>query len=118
MEFEPCPEPPTPNFILIRPRYVVLVDRVPSQAQVSRLNGKMSLDGVELRRMSVTASSENPSSLEFRLREGRKHQIRRCCNKVGLEVIDLFRVEIGPWTVGGLAEGEWRLLSPQEVELL
>ncbi|UPR05323.1 pseudouridine synthase [Chloropicon primus] len=99
-------------------RYVVEVDRDASAEQVKRLNGSMNLDGVKLKRMVVKQDAEDKKVLGFELREGRKHQIRRCCSKVGLKVVDLFRTRIGPWDVEGLPEGKWRLLTRQEVDLL
>ena len=53
--------------------------------------------------------------LEFTLSEGRKHQIRKVCRKVGLRVVDLYRVTIGPWDVAGLPEGAWRPLNQTEI---
>jgi 23S rRNA pseudouridine2604 synthase len=48
------------------------------------------------------------------LKEGRNRQIRRMCELVGLHVVDLFRVRIGPLRLGDLPEGRWRVLSPEE----
>ncbi len=52
------------------------------------------------------------------LREGRKREVRRMVEAVGGRVVDLERVAFGPVTARGLREGQWRLLSPPEVEAL
>jgi 23S rRNA pseudouridine2604 synthase len=52
--------------------------------------------------------------LRFVLREGRNRQIRRMCEAVTLDVLDLFRVRIGPLHLGDLPEGQWRPLTAGE----
>lgn len=52
--------------------------------------------------------------LKFILREGRNRQIRRMCEMVDLEVVDLIRVRIGPLKLDNLPEGKWRMLTPEE----
>ncbi len=52
--------------------------------------------------------------LRFVLREGRNRQIRRMCEAVGLRVVDLLRLRIGPVHLGDLPEGRWRPLTTAE----
>jgi 23S rRNA pseudouridine2604 synthase len=52
--------------------------------------------------------------LSFVLREGKKRQIRRMCEAVGLKVLGLKRVRIGRIMLGNLPEGKWRYLKPEE----
>ena len=46
--------------------------------------------------------------LRIVLTEGRNRQVRRMCAAVGLPVLRLVRMAVGPWALGGLAPGEWR----------
>uniref|UniRef100_UPI0030F6BE25 pseudouridine synthase n=1 Tax=Hyphomonas sp. TaxID=87 RepID=UPI0030F6BE25 len=52
------------------------------------------------------------------LTEGRYHQVRRMFAAVGNHVEALHRVQFGPLTLDGLAEGEWRVLGADEVASL
>ena len=79
---------------------------------LDRLKHGLSLDGVTLKPAQV--SWQNEDQLRFVLREGRKRQIRRMCEMVGLKVIGLKRVRIGRISLGPLPPGQWRFVSPQE----
>ena len=72
----------------------------------------LSLDGQPLRPAQV--SWQNPEQLRFVLKEGKKRQIRRMCEQVGLFVTGLKRVRIGRVNLGHLPIGQWRYLMPHE----
>ncbi|NIF77074.1 pseudouridine synthase [Paraburkholderia sp. Cy-641] len=72
----------------------------------------LSLDDVQLKPAQV--NWQNGEQLRFVLREGRKRQIRRMCELVGLEVIGLKRVRMGRVVLGALPPGQWRYLSEDE----
>jgi 23S rRNA pseudouridine2604 synthase len=72
----------------------------------------LSLDGQRLRPAQV--SWQNPEQLRFVLTEGKKRQIRRMCEQVGLFVTGLKRVRIGRVNLGHLPVGQWRYLMPHE----
>ncbi|MFM7330630.1 MAG: pseudouridine synthase [Brachymonas sp.] len=72
----------------------------------------LSLDGQALKRAQV--DWQNPEQLRFVLKEGKKRQIRRMCEAVGLHVISLKRVRIGRVMLGQLPMGQWRYLGPGE----
>jgi 23S rRNA pseudouridine2604 synthase len=57
---------------------------------------------------------QNEDQLSFILNEGKKRQIRRMCELVGLKVVGLKRVRIGGVKLGDLPTGEWRYLRPDE----
>ena len=82
------------------------------EAELRRLNLGLSLDGKALRPAQV--SWQNKDQLRFVLKEGRKRQIRRMCELVGLEVLGLKRIRIGLVRLGALPQGTWRLLGPDE----
>lgn len=53
--------------------------------------------------------------LELTLREGRNRQVRRMTAAVGLPTLRLVRTGIGPWTLAGLAPGQWREVAEPEI---
>ena len=56
----------------------------------------------------------NPEQLRFILTEGKKRQIRRMCEQVGLHVVGLKRIRIGNVVLGNLPVGQWRYLGAGE----
>lgn len=92
--------------------YVVRVSGLVTPQVVSRLRFGLSLDGRQLKRAGVEVIE--PQVLRFTLHEGRNRQIRRMCELVGLRVLDLNRLRIGPLQLGDLPEGRWRLLRAEE----
>ena len=57
---------------------------------------------------------QNDDQLSFTLRAGKKREIRRMCDMVGLKVVGLKRVRIGKVKLGDLPVGQWRYLRPDE----
>jgi 23S rRNA pseudouridine2604 synthase len=96
--------------------YVVTVRGKVDRAKISKLRHGLELDGRQLKPAKVTL--QDTQVLRFVLTEGRNRQIRRMCELVELEVVDLVRVRIGPLELGDLAEGKWRHLSAAEREAL
>jgi 23S rRNA pseudouridine2604 synthase len=96
--------------------YLVRVSGGLSEADLSLLNFGLSLDGKPLKRAKVEWLNED--QLRFVLREGKKRQIRRMCEAVGLTVEGLKRVRIGDLMLGNLTEGQWRYLQQDEYALL
>lgn len=92
--------------------YLVRVAGHLDEPGLALLNHGLELDGRKLRPAKV--EWVNDDQLRFVLREGRKRQIRRMCELVGLRVVGLKRVRIGRVMLGDLPLGEWRYLRPDE----
>jgi 23S rRNA pseudouridine2604 synthase len=92
--------------------YLVRVDGRIDGRMLMRLRHGLVLDGRALRRAEV--EEIGPQRLRFVLTEGRNRQIRRMCEAVGLTVVDLLRIRIGPIELGDLPEGCWRPITPGE----
>lgn len=86
-------------------------ERLPD-SDLALLNHGLSLDEQPLKPCKV--SWQNEDQLRFVLREGRKRQIRRMCEAVGLKVVGLKRVRIGSVVLGHLPPGQWRYLRRDE----
>ena len=96
----------------VEKEYLVRVEGELSDADMKRLNHGLSLDGEQLKPAKV--SWQNEDQLRFVLREGKKRQIRRMCEMVGLHVVGLKRVRIGSVNLGKLPQGQWRYLRNDE----
>ncbi len=80
--------------------------------KLALLRHGLSLDGQALKHAKV--EWQNPEQLRFVLTEGKKRQIRRMCEQVGLKVVGLKRVRVGGVMLGNLPVGQWRYLAPHE----
>ncbi|MBK9441537.1 MAG: rRNA pseudouridine synthase [Comamonadaceae bacterium] len=80
--------------------------------KLAMLRHGLSLDGQPLKHAKV--EWQNPEQLRFVLTEGKKRQIRRMCELVGLKVVGLKRVRVGKVMLGNLPVGQWRYLAPHE----
>lgn len=92
--------------------YLVRVEGCLDADGLRLLRHGLSLDGKLLRPAQVEWL--NADQLRFILNEGRKRQIRRMCEQVGLKVIGLKRVRIGKIRLGNLPPGQWRYLREDE----
>lgn len=91
----------------------MVADETFTQAMMA---GVRSEDGDLLRvlRASLLRSGEKNCWLEITLDEGKNRQIRRMLSALGVEVLRLVRVAIGPLQLGKLAKGDYRPLTPEE----
>jgi len=96
----------------VEKEYLVRVEGTLSPQALGLLNQGLSLDGAKLKPAKV--SWQNEDQLRFVLREGKKRQIRRMCERVGLKVTGLKRIRIGSVELGKLPPGKWRYLRPDE----
>ncbi|MFV1921239.1 MAG: pseudouridine synthase [Methylotenera sp.] len=96
----------------VEKEYLVRVEGKLNDNGLQLLNHGLTLDGQQLKPAKV--SWQNADQLRFVLREGKKRQIRRMCEMVGLHVVGLKRVRIGSVNLGKLPVGQWRYLGPNE----
>jgi len=96
----------------VEKEYLVRIEGNVTEQVLARLRHGLELDGRRLKPARVTRLNED--QLQFILREGRKRQIRRMCELVGLKAIGLKRVRIGRLRLGNLPEGQWRYLGADE----
>jgi 23S rRNA pseudouridine2605 synthase len=66
----------------------------------------------------VVDRSGERTSLRVVMTEGRKREVRRLLAAVGLPVVRLVRLRVGPVRLGGLEPGAVRALEPDEVKAL
>jgi len=108
--------------------YVVLLDAMPTEAEIHALLEGVELDDGPARLLSAEEGrppieiarpvGERGAWLRVRVGEGRKREVRRLFAAVGRKVVRLVRTRLGSLSLDGLHEGEWRRLRPAEVERL
>lgn len=116
----------------IEKTYWVMVEGDPTQEKLSRLEHGIQLKGYltlpakaslipdpNLPARPRPVTPHGPTAwIEIKLREGKKRQIRHMTAAIGLPTLRLLRVAIGPIKLGNLKPGEWRDLTPHEINLL
>jgi cytidylate kinase len=116
-----------PRYAMER-EYAVLLERAPRPEELVALLDGVLLDDGPARLLTARTTApprevrrepvEGGHWLRVRVGEGRKREVRRLFSAVGLRVLRLVRVRLGPLTVRGLQVGEWRPLTPAEVRRL
>jgi len=96
--------------------YLVRIEGDVTEKKLALLRRGLMLDGRILKYAKVSRMEQN--RLRFILTEGRNRQIRRMCEMVDLEVIDLLRIRVGPIHLNNLPEGKWRMITAEEREAL
>ncbi len=110
--------------------YWVQVERVPSSADLSRLESGVVIQGYRTkpchaRLIAPPALPERTPPIRFRkhiptswielvLTEGKNRQVRRMTAAIGFPTLRLLRVQIGNFHLGNLAPGTWKVLTADE----
>ncbi|MEW5946760.1 MAG: pseudouridine synthase [bacterium] len=114
--------------------YEALVDGVPGEEQLEKLRRGVEVNGaltapaevrtVEARDVEIKVKKRKGSKtrklrgavLEIRIHEGRKRQVKRMAQAVGLRVLALKRTRVGGLSLGDLPAGRWRYLDVGEIK--
>lgn len=96
--------------------YSVTVDRLINEDFVRKMQSGIPILGVVTRKCEVTKTGTH--SFNIVLRQGLNRQIRRMCEYLGYEVVRLERTRVMHIRLGNLKPGQWRNLTPEEVETL
>jgi len=97
----------------IEKEYLVRVAGNITPSTIDKLSFGLKLDDKFLKRAKVKQIA--PDWLNIILIEGKKRQIRRMCELVGLQVDELKRIRIGSIQLDKLPIGKWRYLSQKEL---
>lgn len=101
----------------VEKEYLAEVDGAPTERHLARLRRGVDLDDGPAKPLAVRTVSRAGGRTAIRLvmGEGRKREVRRMLDAVGLPVRRLVRLRVGPVKLGGLRAGEIRELTPDEV---
>ncbi len=100
--------------------YHVQIDRVADDGLISQLATGRRTEGdvLAVKRVAILRQGTRTSWLEIALDEGKNRQIRRLLEALGIRVLRLVRVAVGPLPLGNLAKGAVRHLTDEEVSKL
>jgi len=101
----------------VEKEYLAEVDGAPTERHLARLRRGVDLDDGPAKPLAVRTVSRAGGRTAIRLvmGEGRKREVRRMLDAVGLPVRRLVRLRVGPVKLGRLRAGEIRELMPDEV---
>lgn len=100
---------------VIEKEYLVKIESPPTPDQLQKLrNGTLVMDGQTLKKAHVDYHADK-KQLTIVLTQGKKRQVRRMCELVGLNIVALRRVRIGALTLKGLKPGQWRFVDDHEI---
>ena len=87
---------------------------------VSSLSRPITIDGraTSPAHVKVLSLSGQEAVCSVTIHEGRNRQIRRLCERAGVKVMKLQRIQEGPLSLGDLQPGQWRYLTEEEIRTL
>lgn len=102
----------------VEKQYIARVSNQVDHQGLRQLRGGVMLDGRRTAPAKVQVLRKDPFSTDLliSIHEGRNRQIRRMVEAIGHEVVRLKRVQYGNISLGTLERGQWRELSPEEVQ--
>ncbi len=100
--------------------YLVKVKGEPEPSTLAKLEKGIYLDGKKTASAKITqlVPSQRKTLLQVEVHEGRKREIRRLFQAVDLPVVELKRIAFASLSLGKLKKGQWRFLTPKEIEKL
>jgi pseudouridine synthase len=104
----------------IEKEYLAEVDRAPSKRQLTRLRRGVELEDGLARAVDARSAggSGDRGGVRRVMTEGRKREVRRMLEAVGLPARRLVRTRVGPVRLGRMGPGELRELDPADVRAL
>lgn len=104
----------------INKKYIVKVSKIPSDKQLEKFRTGILIDGYKTApaQIRILRADKQTSTLEIIISEGKNRQIRKMCETLGHEVLELKRVAIEKILLGNLQDGEYRHLKKDELAYL
>lgn len=106
----------------INKTYIATVKGIITEEEIEKLRNGVEIEDYKTRPAKVkimkTDFEKDISRIEITIHEGKNRQVRKMCEAIGRNVMALHRTKIGDINVKDLKIGEWRYLTPKEVEKL
>ena len=102
--------------------YLAKLNGIIKGEQINQLKNGVMLDDVLVKASRVKLKKVDPakgtSMVEITIHEGKNHQVKRMFEAVGFLVDKLTRERIGVFQIKDLKSGEYRKLTPKEVQVV
>ena len=102
--------------------YLAKIEGIIKGEQINRLKSGVEIDGIKVKASRVKLkrinNESNTSMVEITIHEGKNHQVKKMFEKVGYRVEKLTRKRIAIFTTENLKSGEYRKLTPKEVQIV
>ena len=102
--------------------YLAKLEGIIKGEQINALKNGVMLDDVLVKASRVKlkkVNQENSTSMvEITIHEGKNHQVKRMFESVGFHVEKLTRERIGIFDINNLKSGQYRKLTPKEVQIV
>ena len=97
--------------------YIVKINGDLNQNQIDNWRKGINLEGKKTNpcKIEIIKKDLKNTTLKITLKEGRNRQIRKIVNLMGHKVLDLKRINFANIKLGNLKEGEWKLISVDEI---
>ena len=102
--------------------YIAKIRGIIKGKAINKLKNGVVVDGrkcekarVKLRKTNI---SNNTSTVEITIHEGRNHQVKKMFEAINYDVIKLTRIRFANLDCKSLKSGEYRKLTPKEVKIL
>lgn len=99
----------------IKKEYVATLDKSFTKDSFEKLRKGVKVEG---RKVDVRDIAVNGKKVTLKIHEGRKHIVRKLFFHLDYRVVDLQRTKVGNLGISDLKEGEWRNLTPNELNIL
>lgn len=101
-------------------KYLLTISGNVSEEKLNKFKkGIILSDGITApAKAEIIKNTETQTIIEMEIYEGRYRQIRRMCQAIFLDLVDLKRIQFGPIKIGNLREGQYRQLTKKEIEEL
>ncbi|AFS78438.1 ribosomal large subunit pseudouridine synthase B [Gottschalkia acidurici 9a] len=104
----------------ISKKYIAKVKGIPKEHKLKQFREGLKIDDyiTSKAKVKIINEFEGNSILEIEIHEGKNRQVRKMCEKIGHEVIELERIAIGEINLKKIPLGKWRFLEKKEIEYL
>jgi len=104
----------------VEKEYIAVIKNRIEHEEILKLQSGVIIDDVKTSpcKAKVVEITEHTTSISIIIHEGRNRQVRKMLESIGKDVLHLTRIRHGELQLTGLKSGEWRYLTPEEIEYL